>query len=161
MKVTRDMRKCRYNNRSSIYNQYIRVIESEFVYIEQEPVLSPITHLKTGMWLIMDQEQKMFWRFYGQATLFSQVRNLHYNFSQNLQSLGINRNKRVQDASLYVYLCLSLGDETLDGGELQAPTGHFTDSWKPAGWTSKDLKQIFMSPSILYAGKGAYSPPTK
>ena len=46
------------------------------------------------------------------------------------------------------------GDVTPDGDVLRPPWGHYTEDWKP---DSFDVQQFFMSPSIVYAGKEAYS----
>ena len=50
------------------------------------------------------------------------------------------------------------GDVALGGSELREGEGHFNDNWKPRGF---DTKQIFVSPSIKYAGCAVYSKKTR
>ena len=57
-----------------------------------------------------------------------------------------------------VKICLSLvrllGDVTPSGETLTPPWGHYTEDWKPDDF---DIKQIFLTPSIVYAGLAAYA----
>lgn len=60
--------------------------------------------------------------------------------------------------TMIFYICLSdfdKGDRMLDGDELRPPSGHFTDDRKPKGF---DIRRIFLSPTILYAGMEMYAP---
>ncbi|XP_070567240.1 neuralized-like protein 4 [Ptychodera flava] len=50
------------------------------------------------------------------------------------------------------------GDVALGGTKLSERIGHFTDNWKPNGF---DTKQIFVSPTIRYAGTDAYACPVR
>ncbi|XP_070567238.1 neuralized-like protein 4 [Ptychodera flava] len=50
------------------------------------------------------------------------------------------------------------GDVALGGTKLSERIGHFTDDWKPNGF---DTKQIFVSPTIRYAGTDAYACPVR
>ncbi|KAI8506477.1 E3 ubiquitin-protein ligase mib1 [Branchiostoma belcheri] len=49
---------------------------------------------------------------------------------------------------------IKAGDKTMEGSTLSERDGHYKDSWKPAGF---DTKQVFVSPSIHYAGLPAYA----
>ncbi|KAL9975190.1 hypothetical protein ACROYT_G012319 [Oculina patagonica] len=49
------------------------------------------------------------------------------------------------------------GDVALGGRQLSEKIGHFNDERKPTGF---DTKQIFVSPSVRYAGHDAYAQPT-
>ncbi|XP_077870113.1 LOW QUALITY PROTEIN: neuralized-like protein 4 [Saccoglossus kowalevskii] len=53
---------------------------------------------------------------------------------------------------------LAAGDVALGGIRLGERKGHFNDERKPEGF---DTKQIFVSPSIKYAGHGAYASSVK
>ncbi|XP_046846008.1 uncharacterized protein LOC124439800 [Xenia sp. Carnegie-2017] len=46
------------------------------------------------------------------------------------------------------------GDVAFGGSTLREGEGHYNDSWKPRGF---DTKQIFVSPSVKYAGCAVYS----
>ncbi|XP_046846010.1 neuralized-like protein 4 isoform X2 [Xenia sp. Carnegie-2017] len=46
------------------------------------------------------------------------------------------------------------GDVAFGGSKLREGEGHYNDSWKPHGF---DTKQIFVSPSVKYAGCAVYS----
>ena len=50
------------------------------------------------------------------------------------------------------------GDQAIEGIDMQPCPGHYTDDWKPEGF---DTKQVFLSPSIRYAGLDAYASPSK
>ncbi|XP_078620256.1 uncharacterized protein LOC144887131 [Branchiostoma floridae x Branchiostoma japonicum] len=45
-------------------------------------------------------------------------------------------------------------DKIMEGSTLSERDGHYKDSWKPEGF---DTKQVFVSPSIHYAGLPAYA----
>ena len=46
------------------------------------------------------------------------------------------------------------GDVALGGMMINEGEGHFKDDWKPKGF---DTKQIFLSPSMKYAGLQVYA----
>eukprot|EP00058_Branchiostoma_floridae_P025257 XP_002610747.1 hypothetical protein BRAFLDRAFT_90934 [Branchiostoma floridae] len=52
---------------------------------------------------------------------------------------------------------IKAGDKTMEGSRLSERDGHYKDSWKPEGF---DTKQVFVSPSIHYAGLPAYAKPS-
>lgn len=52
----------------------------------------------------------------------------------------------------------NLGDVGPGGLKIKECVGHFWDGDKPEGF---DTQQIFLSPSIRYAGHDAYAKPTK
>jgi len=51
-----------------------------------------------------------------------------------------------------------IGDVALGGKKIGERPGHFDDKHKPDGF---DTKQIFVSPSIRYAGHNAYATPAR
>ena len=51
-------------------------------------------------------------------------------------------------------VCCMTGDVALGGRKLREEKGHFDDDWKPAEF---DTKQIFVSPSVHYAGQECYA----
>ena len=51
-----------------------------------------------------------------------------------------------------------LGDISLGGKVVSAPDNHYTEDWKPP---DHDTSQIFLSPSIKYAGCTVYAPPER
>lgn len=51
-----------------------------------------------------------------------------------------------------------VGDVALGGTTLGERGEHFNDNWKPLGF---DTKQIFVSPSIRYAGHNCYAKPER
>ncbi|XP_077984407.1 neuralized-like protein 4 [Glandiceps talaboti] len=53
---------------------------------------------------------------------------------------------------------LMAGDVAYGGVKLTEGKGHYTEKWKPEGF---DTKNIFMSPTIRYAGIDCYSKPDK
>ena len=61
-------------------------------------------------------------------------------------------------ADSVVIVCMYAGDIALGGEVVGQGEGHFKEDWKPK---DLDLSQIFLSPSIKYAGCAAYSKPTK
>ena len=44
------------------------------------------------------------------------------------------------------------GRVVMGGGKVRELPGHFTDDWKPTGF---DTKQVFVSQSLVYAGRYA------
>lgn len=47
------------------------------------------------------------------------------------------------------------GETMFNGKDIVELCGHYNDDFKPEGF---DTKQIFVSPSICYAGNDAYAP---
>jgi len=54
--------------------------------------------------------------------------------------------------------CHVAGDKIRGGVDIKVRDGHFTDDSKPKDF---NIRQIFVSPSIRYAGHHAYATPTK
>jgi hypothetical protein len=50
--------------------------------------------------------------------------------------------------------CGIAGDITLGGTKINEAEGHYNDKWKPQGF---DTRQIFLSPSMKYAGLQVYA----
>ena len=60
---------------------------------------------------------------------------------------------------IYCAYCIHhTGDVALGGKKIGERAGHFDDKSKPEGF---DTKQIFVSPSIRYAGHNAYATPAR
>ena len=69
--------------------------------------------------------------------------------------------KKIFDTTMFIYCVLRVyhtGDVALGGKKIGERPGHFDDKRKPDGF---DTKQIFVSPSIRYAGHNAYATPAR
>ena len=54
--------------------------------------------------------------------------------------------------------CVYVGSLVVGGAEVNQPKGHYTKDNRPKGF---DVDQIFVSPSIKYAGYEVYAKATK
>ena len=61
-----------------------------------------------------------------------------------------------------LYHCISLhvyeGRKLVGGRRIDVRSGHFNENWKPEDF---DIYQVFLSPSIRYAGINAYAKPNR
>ena len=58
----------------------------------------------------------------------------------------------------FLIYCCNAGDTVLGGIKMKSRPGHFDEDRKPSGF---NIKQVFVSPSIRYAGHDAYATPIK
>ena len=58
----------------------------------------------------------------------------------------------------YRILLSAIGRQIVGGQRIRELPGHFCDGYKPEGF---DTKNVFLSPSIRYAGLSAYAKPVE